>query len=270
MPPRPLYRLLHYNAWQGQSFSTSYLICRELTWHKIATPEEWRAANLALLAKEEEHSRAAEAIIAERQALPMVPLTKTYTFQSTDGPVTLRELFGTKSQLIVYHSMFEPTAEEGCRGCAFMHANFPDLRHLAERDTALVVISRAPIEKITPYKEKNSWKFPWVSSYASDFNYDFHVTLDEKVAPVELNFKRKEELTAAELKGASGEQPGMSVFKLEDGQVYHTCSTASMMELLGTYNFLDLTPAGKQDGPEGPCQFKTPADYDEESKKSSK
>jgi predicted dithiol-disulfide oxidoreductase (DUF899 family) len=249
---------------------------RELTWHKIGTPEEWRAARLALLAKEEEHNRTADAISAERRTLPMVKLTKNYTFQSTDGPVTLRDLFGTKSQLMVYHSMFEPTDEEGCQGCAFLHANFPDLRHLADRDTALVAISRAPMEKITPYKEKNFWKFPWVSSNGSDFNYDFHVTLDEKVAPVEINFKRKEELDAAELKNLTdkhfteGEQAGMSVFKLEDGQVYHTYSSGDLMGLLGTYNFLDLTPAGRQDGPSGPCQFKTPAEYDEESKKSGK
>jgi len=246
---------------------------------KIGTPEEWRAARLALLAKEKEHNHTADAIKAERRALPMVPVTKTYTFQSADGPVTLKDLFGTKSQLIVYHFMFEPTAEDGCQGCAFMAANFPDLRHLADKDTALVAISRAPIEKITLFKEKNSWKFPWVSSNASDFNYDFHVTLDEKVAPVEYNFQRKEELDAAGLSlsavgvrsNPSGEQPGLSVFKLEDGQVYHTYSTYSRLESLsGTYTFLDLTPAGRQEGPYGPAEFKTPAQYDEESKKSGK
>jgi len=237
---------------------------------KIGTPEEWRVARLALLAKEKEHTRTADAIKAERRALPMVPVTKTYTFQSTDGPVTLKDLFGTKSQLIVYHFMFEPTAEEGCQGCTFMAANFPDLRRLADKDTALVAVSRAPIEKITPYKEKNSWKFPWVSSNASDFNYDFHVTLDENVAPVEYNFQRKEEVDAAELTyNPSGEQPGLSVFKLEDGQVYHTYSAyARLEELAGTCVFLDLTPAGRQDSPDGPAEFKTPAEYNEESKKS--
>ncbi|KAF4624514.1 hypothetical protein G7Y89_g13656 [Cudoniella acicularis] len=168
--------------------------------------------------------------------------------------------------------MFEPTAEEGCQGCAFMAANFPDLRHLADKDTALVAISHAPIEKITPYKEKNSWKFPWVSSNASDFNYDFHVTLDEKVAPVEYNFQRKEELDAAgPNRNMSGEQPGLSVFKLEDEQVYHTYSTYHRLEgLSGTYTFLDLTPAGRQEGPNGPAEFKTPAEYEEESKHSRK
>jgi predicted dithiol-disulfide oxidoreductase (DUF899 family) len=199
----------------------------------------------------------------------MVPV-KTYTFQSIDGPITLKDLFGTKSQLIVYHFMFEPLAEEGCHGCAFMAVNFPDLRHLADRDTNLVAVSRAPIEKITRFKEKNSWKFPWVSSHASDFNYDFHVTLDEKVLPVEYNFQRKELFDLAGKKHPmSGEQPGLSVFKLEDGQVYHTYSTYHRLEeLSGTYGYLDLTPAGRQhnNGPD----FKTPAQYEEESKKSSK
>ena len=246
---------------------------RELTWHKIGTPEEWRAARVALLAKEKEHTRTADAIKAELQALPMVAVTKTYTFNSANGPVTLKDLFGTNSQLIVYHYMFEPTAEDGCQGCAFMAANFPDLRHLAQKDTALVVVSRAPIEKITPYKEKNSWKFPWVSSYSSDFNYDFHVTLDEKVSSLEYNnFQHEEELDEAGPKSNTGsEVPGLSVFKLQDGQVYHTYSALHRMEdLAGTYAFLDLTPAGRQEGPNGPAEFKTPAEYDEKSKISGK
>jgi predicted dithiol-disulfide oxidoreductase (DUF899 family) len=168
--------------------------------------------------------------------------------------------------------MFEPTAEEGCSGCAFMAANFPDLRHLADKDTALVVVSRAPIDKIVQYKESNSWKFPWVSSNASDFNYDFHVTLDEKVAPVEYDFQSREELKLAGRNyNMSGEQPGLSVFKLEDGHVYHTYSAYATVldELFVTYHFLDLTPAGRQEGPKGP-DFKTPAEYDQESNKSGK
>lgn len=201
----------------------------------------------------------------------MVPVTKPYTFQSTNGPVTLKDLLGTKSQLIVYHFMFEPTDEEGCHGCSFMAANFPNLDHLAQKDTTLVAISRAPIEKITPYKEKNFWKFQWVSSNGSDFNYDFHVTLDEKIAPVEYNFQSKEEVDFSKLKNKpTGEQPGLSVFKLEDGQVYHTYSSYYQLDgLAGTYVFLDLTPAGRQEGPYGPAEFKTPAQNEEESKKSS-
>ncbi|PVH83467.1 DUF899-domain-containing protein [Cadophora sp. DSE1049] len=188
----------------------------------------------------------------------MVPLTKPYTFTSPDGPVTLKELFGTKSQLIIYHYMFEPAAEEGCQGCAFMASNFPNLQNLAQKDTALAVISRAPIEKITTWKEKNGWTFPWVSSYGSDFNYDFHVTLDEKVAPKEYNFEAAE--------GLNGENPGLSVFKLEDGRVYHTYSKYDRIEnLAGSYVFLDMTPAGRQEGANGPAEFKTPEQYAQES-----
>lgn len=202
----------------------------------------------------------------------MVPVTKAYNLQGPDGPVTLKDLFGTKSQLIVYHFMFEPTADNGCPGCAFMAANFPDLRHLADRDTEMIAVSRAPIEKITSYKEKNLWKFPWVSSHGTDFNYDFHVTLNERVAPAEYSFLNKEELEAAESKGfMSGEQPGLTVFKLEDGKVYHTYSAYFRLdELTSTYAFLDLTPAGRQEGPNGPAGFKTPAEYAEEIKKGGK
>jgi len=226
---------------------------------KIGTSSEWRAARLALLSKETKLNELSASIAAERRALPMVPITKDYTFESPDGPITLKDLFGTKSQLIIYHYMFEPTAEEGCQGCAFMAANFPDLRHLAQKDTALAVVSRAPIEKITAWKEKNFWGFPWVSSLGTDFNYDFHVTLDEKVVPVEYNFEPKQ--------GMSGEQPGLSVFKLVDDQVYHTYSSYSRLDnLAGTYVFLDLTPAGRQEGADGPAELKTPAQYAQESK----
>jgi predicted dithiol-disulfide oxidoreductase (DUF899 family) len=236
---------------------------------KIATPEEYRTARLALLAKEKELLKTSEAIKAERRALPLLPVTKDYTFQSTEGPVTLKDLFGTKSQLIVYHAMFEPTAEEGCQGCAFMLANFPDLRQLAQKDTALAVISRAPIEKITPYKEKNFWTFPWVSSYGTDFNYDFHVTMDKSIVPAEYYFLAEED--EAERGKSSGEQPGLSVFRLENGKVYHTYSSYPRMDLLSpTYAFLDLTPAGRQEGPHGPAEFKTPAQYAEESKTAGK
>lgn len=234
----------------------------ELTHYEIGTPEEWRAARLVLLARENEHNYLGDAIADERRTLPMVPISKNYTFQSASGPVTLKNLFGTKSQLIIYHYMFDVTAEEGCQGCAFTAANFPDMRHLAQKDTALAVISRAPIEKITSFKEKNFWEFPWVSSYGSEFNYDFHVTLDEKIAPVEYNFQCRDDIR--------GEQPGFSVFKLEDDLVYHTYSTYARLENLSrTYAFLDLTPAGRQMGSYGPAEFKTPAQYAEESKKAS-
>ena len=140
-----------------------------------------------------------------------------------------------------------------------MAVNFPDLRHLAQKDTAMVAVSRASIDKITPFKEKNFWTFPWVSSEGSDFNYDFHVTLDASVAPLEYNYERKEK--------GSGEQPGLSVFKLQDGQVYHAYSSYDRLDnLTATNTFLDLTPAGRQEASDGPAAFKLPSEYAEESK----
>ena len=219
-------------------------------------------ARLALLEKEKAFLRTADAIKEELRALPMVTVTKNYVFQDDGGPVSLKELFGSNSQLIIYHFMFEPTAEEGCHGCSFMAANFPDLRHLAQKDTALAVVSRAPIEKITAFKKKNFWTFPWVSSLDSDFNYDFQATIDDKVVPDKIMGIDHTAKPGAEAGSSNGDQPGLSVFKLQDGQVYHTYSPYERIEgIAGTYNYLDLTPAGRQEGPNGPAEFKIPADY---------
>ena len=195
----------------------------------------------------------------------MVAVTKTYEFSSADGSTkSLEELFGGKSQLIVYHFMFEPAADEGCRGCSFLADHFPDLRHLASKDTALVAVSRAPIDKLEKFKNTVGWTFPWYSSEASDFNYDFHVTLDEDVAPVEYNFRTKQQLIDRGIGyNTSGEQPGLSVFKLEDGKIFHTYSayTRGLDHLLGTLSYLDLTPLGRQVGRSGPAEFKLRNEY---------
>ena len=219
-------------------------------------------ARLDLLEKEKAFARTANAIKEELRALPMVPVTKNYVFHDEGGPISLKDLFGSNSQLIIYHFMFEPTAEEGCHGCSFMAANFPDLRHLAQKDTALAVVSRAPIEKINAFKKKNFWTFPWVSSLDSDFNYDFQATIDDKVVPDKvMGIDQKAELEAGG-GSSNGEHPGLSVFKFQDGQVYHTYSPYEHVEnIAGTYSYLDLTPAGRQDGANGPAEFKIPADY---------
>lgn len=186
----------------------------------------------------------------------MVPVTKTYTFQGPSGDVTLKDLFGSKSQLIIYHHMFDPASDEGCHGCAFMVANFPDLRHLADMDTSLAVVSRAPIENITVFKEKNFWKFPWVSSFANDFNKDFDA-VGESVARVEALDKEAESQDKA-----WDDQPGLTVLKLQDGQVYHTYSAYTRLDSLTATNaYLDLTLAGRELGPLGPAVFPTPAEY---------
>jgi predicted dithiol-disulfide oxidoreductase (DUF899 family) len=225
---------------------------------QVASFEDWRTARLALLSQEKALQKQYEEVAKQRQALPMVRLAKDYTFQGDSGPITLRELFGKdKSQLIVYHYMFPPSyGEEGCPGCAFMAVNLPDERHMAERDTALAVVSLAPIDKIRRFRERNGWTFPWVSSGESSFNYDFHVSYSDDAKPARENWQPEGDVERAE-------QPALSVFKLgEDGEVYHTYSSYFALDsLAATYRFLDLTPGGRQEGSSGPAGFKLPAEY---------
>ena len=185
----------------------------------------------------------------------MVKLTKKYTFEGPAGKVSLEDLFEGRKQLLIYHFMFGPDSTEGCSSCSFFGDHIPDLRHLNSRNTTFVVVSRAPIAKIEAFKKRMGWKFPWYSSYGTDFNYDFKVTEDEAVAPVEYNFKSKDELEKHGMTDyMRGEQPGMSVF-LKDGQdVFHTYSSYARGNeklLGGTYLMLDITPFGRQDGGEG-------------------
>ncbi len=225
---------------------------------QVATLQEWRAARIAFLDKEKALVKAHEELVAERQMLPMVLVTKEYIFTGPDGPLSLKNLFSGHSQLIIYHYMFDPAWEDGCDGCAFTLANAPDPRHLAEKDTALVIVSRASINKITRWKAKNFWTFPWVSSLGSDFNYDYHVTLDESVAPIEYGYRTKAELEAAGMKGIKGEQPGLNVFKLDGDHVYHTYGTYNAIDAISGINgYLELTPSGRNEG-KIPVAFKLP------------
>ncbi|MEZ0276247.1 MAG: DUF899 domain-containing protein, partial [Roseimicrobium sp.] len=190
---------------------------------KIVSRDEWLSARKDLLTREKAFTKERDRINALRRELPMVEIDKDYTFEGPQGKVKLTDLFEGRHQLIVYHFMFEPgdpppgksgePYTEGCSGCSFMVDNIGHLSHLHARDTTLVLISRAPLKKISPFKKRMGWTIPWYSSFGSDFNYDFHVTTDPKVAPVEYNFqdastlKRKEETYHLE-----GEQPGVSVF----------------------------------------------------------
>jgi predicted dithiol-disulfide oxidoreductase (DUF899 family) len=212
----------------------------------IASRSEWTAARKRLLAKEKELSRQRDALTAERRALPMVALDKEYAFQGPDGRSTLADLFAGKRQLLVYHFMFGPEDEEGCPACSFVADNFAGaLAHLAARDTAFVVVSRAPLEKIERFKKRMGWTFPWLSSSGSDFNYDFGVTLDEahatyNYAPVSAQ---------PEVYPRAGEREGLSVFLRDGGRLFHTYSTyqRGLDLFLNTYNFLDVTPLGRQE-----------------------
>jgi predicted dithiol-disulfide oxidoreductase (DUF899 family) len=222
---------------------------------RVVSRAEWLAARKAFLIKEKELTRLRDQANAERRRLPMVRIEKDYVFEGPDGNVPLLHLFEGRRQLIVYHFMFDPSWNEGCPSCSFLVDNIGHRAHLRARDTSLALVSRAPLAKIEPFKRRMGWTVPWYSSFGSDFNYDFHVTLDEAVAPVEYNYRDKAELVQ---KGESyftqGESHGLSVFLRDGDRMFHTYSTyARGTDLLaGTYTYLDLTPLGRQEDWEEP------------------
>jgi len=157
---------------------------------QVVSRDEWLVARKELLAKEKELTRRRDALNAERRRLAMVEIEKDYFFEGRDGTASLLDLFEGQRQLIVGHFMFNPSWDDGCPSCSAGADEISDglLEHLHVRDTRLVQVSRAPLEKLERYKARKGWTFPWYSSYGSDFNYDFHVTLDESVAPLEYNY----------------------------------------------------------------------------------
>jgi predicted dithiol-disulfide oxidoreductase (DUF899 family) len=190
---------------------------------KVVSRDEWLVARKALLAEEKELTRARDALNAERRRLPMVKIDKDYLFEGANGKASLLDLFDRRRQLIVYHFMFDPSWDEGCTGCSFLVDNIGHLSHLHAANTSLVLVSRAPLSKIARFRARMGWTIPWFSSFGSDFNYDFHVTLDEAVAPVEYNYRDKEEFERRrESWFVKGEQPGLSVFLRAGDSVFHT------------------------------------------------
>jgi predicted dithiol-disulfide oxidoreductase (DUF899 family) len=231
---------------------------------KIVTQNEWLVARQAHLAREKELTRQFDRLRAERRRLPMVKIEKNYIFDGPNGKRTLRDLFEGRRQLIVYHFMFDPQWEKGCPGCTHHVDALGNLSPLNERNTTFAMVSRAPLSKLDAYKALRGWSFPWYSSFDSDFNYDFHVTLDEGVAPREYNYRSAAEL---DLKyggdSFQGEQPGLSVFFRLDDDLFHTYSTYARgtESLSDAYSHLDTTPYGRQedfeDSPPGWPQKKT-------------
>jgi predicted dithiol-disulfide oxidoreductase (DUF899 family) len=232
-----------------------------MTLPPIVSQEDWLAARKELLAKEKELTRARDALNVERRQLPMVEIQKDYAFEGPNGRVGLVDLFEGRRQLIVGHFMFNPSWEEGCPSCSAGADEVSDglLEHLHARDTTLAYVSRAPLEKLERWKAHKGWKFPWYSSYGSDFNYDFHVTIDESVAPAEYNYRTQEEHehtgTGYYFAGDQPiEEPGTSCFLRDGERVFHTYSTyARGAEMLGgSYYWLDLTALGRQEEWEEP------------------
>lgn len=216
---------------------------------QIASREEWLTARKELLADEKDLTRRHEVLAERRRNLPMVKVDEEYVFEGADGKLGLLDLFEGRRQLIVYHFMFGPDQLEGHNSCSLMVDNISHEEHLHGLNTTIALISRAPIERLSAFRERMGWTIPWYSSLGNDFNYDYHVTNDESVRPVEYNYKDKETLIA---KGTpwyvEGEWQGLSVFLRDGDDVFHTYSVyeRGIENLVNTYNYLDLTPLGRQ------------------------
>lgn len=211
--------------------------------HRTADRTQWRAERVALLEREKELTRLGDEVARARQELPWVPVEQEYAFDTLDGRSTLAELFGGRSQLIVYHFMLSAEMEAGCRSCSSIadSVNGPHV-HLVNHDVAFAAVSRAPLEQIEAYRERMGWSFRWVSSHDSDFNFDFGVSSTEERPLREYNYAPVTEQRTREL-------PGISAFALQDGEVFHTYSAYSrgIDALWGVYQWLDRAPKGRND-----------------------
>jgi predicted dithiol-disulfide oxidoreductase (DUF899 family) len=214
--------------------------------HKIVSHDEWIAARKAHLAAEKAFTRSRDALSRQRRELPWEKIDKSYVFEGPNGTETLADLFGTHSQLIVYHFMLGPDWEQGCPSCSLLADHFDGaVVHLAQRDVSFVVVSRAPFDQIEKFQRRMGWRFKWVSSFGNDFNFDYHVsaTPEEKATgQADYNYEQTE--------FPSDERPGASVFcKNEAGEIFHTYSTygRGLDILIGAYNFLDLAPKGRDE-----------------------
>jgi predicted dithiol-disulfide oxidoreductase (DUF899 family) len=240
-----------------------------MTTHMTGTRQDWLAARLELLEAEKELTRQSDELAQRRQDLPWVPLEKAYRFDTENGSASLADLFGGRSQLLVYHFMFGPDYTAGCPSCSAIADGFDGFtEHLANHDVALSAVSLAPLAKLQAYKRRMGWRFPWASSRNGDFNFDFNVSITEaeqRKGGVEYNYKRGGHALAegpvsgpvAEFAAACGtdaasymrDRPGMSAFVLEDGVVYHTYSTYArgLDGLWGMYQWLDRAPKGRNE-----------------------
>jgi predicted dithiol-disulfide oxidoreductase (DUF899 family) len=231
------------------------------------TRDEWLAARRELLDAEKELTRRGDEVTRQRLELPWVRIDKDYAFDTDEGKASLAELFRGRSQLIVYHFMFGPDFAAGCPSCSAIADGFDGFAvHLENHDVALTAVSRAPLDKLQAFRSRMGWRFPWASSFGSDFNYDFGVSITEeqqREGVVEYNFRPKDVRPQLESDGVAKvaasagvdaatftrEQPGMSAFALEDGVVYHTYSAYArgLDALWGMYQWLDRAPKGRNE-----------------------
>jgi predicted dithiol-disulfide oxidoreductase (DUF899 family) len=205
--------------------------------------DEWFDARKQLLAKEKEFTRARDELTKQRQALPWEPVDKEYVFDGPSGKETLAELFDGRSQLVVYHFMFAPEDDVGCKSCSFWADNFnPNVVHLNARDVSFAAVSRAPSEKLQAYRERMGWNFHWVSSGGTDFNFDYGVSFTPEQQDEQL-------YNYGSLPPRIADREGLSVFVRDDGRIFHTYSAyARGIDLVNTaYNYLDLVPKGRDE-----------------------
>lgn len=218
----------------------------EINPSKVVTEAEWLVARRDLLTREKELTRLRDEVSRHRRELPWVKVEKEYVFDGPEGKETLGDLFDGRSQLIVYHFMLGPGWKEGCKSCSYLADHFDGANwHLPHRDVSFVVVSRAPLSEIEPFKKRMGWSFKWVSAHGSDFNFDYHVSAtDEEEATGKMYYNYVTQNWVNE------EMPGLTVFyKDENGDVLHTYSTygRGLDILVGTYNFLDLVPRGRDE-----------------------
>jgi predicted dithiol-disulfide oxidoreductase (DUF899 family) len=240
-----------------------------VTTHKTGTHDEWLAARLELLEAEKEHTRRGDELARQRRELPWVRVDKDYRFDTDAGPASLADLFQGRSQLLVYHFMFGPDYTAGCPSCSAIADGFNGSAvHLANHDVMLWAVSRAPLEKLTGYKRRMGWSFPWASSFGGDFNYDFQAGYSEaqESGGIEYNFAPSDVTWTRDVDPGSGvaqmaastgtdvrtyvrERPGVSAFALDDGVVYHTYSAYArgLDGLWGMYQWLDRAPLGRNE-----------------------
>lgn len=221
--------------------------------HAVVSREKWLTARTALLAKEKEFTRLRDELSQQRRDLPWELVDKKYVFEGADGKQSLPELFEGRSQLIVYHFMFDPNWEAGCPHCSFWADNFNAIPvHLNHRDVTMIAVSRAPFGKLAAYKKRMGWNFQWVSSYETDFNFDYHVSfMPQEVAKKEVFYNFKTQAPPGT------EAPGVSVFCKEGGKVFHTYSAYSRgIDMLnGAYHYIDLVPKGRDEAGQSNPQF---------------
>jgi predicted dithiol-disulfide oxidoreductase (DUF899 family) len=214
----------------------------------VVSREEWLEARRKLLALEKEETHLRDKVRAERQAMPWVKVDKDYVFDTANGRNSLADLFDGRSQLIVYHFMLGPDWDAGCPGCSFLSDHIDGtLPHLNNHDVTFIAVARAPLDKIEAYKKRMGWKFPWVSSFGSDFNFDYHVSFSKEDLAKEKVYYNFREVPPSE---AHDELPGLSAFyRNEAGEVFHTYSSYARggEELIGTLMILDRAPLGRNE-----------------------